>query len=171
MPKLKVFRTTVGFHDAYVAAPSKAAALRAWGASTDLFAMGAAEEVQDERLTANALAKPGVVIKRSRGTAADHMAATDNAGGSSPRRSKSAKPPTPRPSRLNLDEADAELTEAEADYSRVKAEFEAEDARITKRRQADRRKHEAKITAPSRAQEIVESEFRHAVDRWRSDPA
>ena len=37
MAKLKVFRTAIGFHDAYVASPSRAAALRAWGADTDLF--------------------------------------------------------------------------------------------------------------------------------------
>jgi hypothetical protein len=30
MAKLKVFRTPIGFHDAYVAAPSKKAALAAW---------------------------------------------------------------------------------------------------------------------------------------------
>ncbi len=30
--KLKVFRTPAGFHDAYVAAPSRKAALAAWGA-------------------------------------------------------------------------------------------------------------------------------------------
>ena len=40
MAKLKVFRTPIGFHDAYVAAPSRAAALRAWGADTDLFSTG-----------------------------------------------------------------------------------------------------------------------------------
>ena len=31
MPKLKVYRTPIGFHDAYVAAPSQKAALDAWG--------------------------------------------------------------------------------------------------------------------------------------------
>lgn len=29
--KLKVYRTPIGFHDAYVAAPSQKAALKAWG--------------------------------------------------------------------------------------------------------------------------------------------
>lgn len=171
MAKLRVYRTTIGFHDAYVAVPSRAAALRAWGATTDLFAMGAAEEVQDEGLTAGALARPGIVIKQSRVSAAEFMAATDNAGGSSPRRNKLVKPLTPRPSRSKLDKADAELTEAEADYDRVKAEFEAEDARITKRRQAERRKHEGKLAALRDAREIVESDYREAVDRWRSDEA
>ena len=70
MPKLKVFRTTIGFHDAYVATPSRAAALRAWGATTDLFAMGAAEEVTEADLIARPLADPGNIIKQSRGTPA-----------------------------------------------------------------------------------------------------
>jgi len=43
MKKLKVFRAVSGFHDAYVAAPSRAAALQAWGATTDLFVRGAAD--------------------------------------------------------------------------------------------------------------------------------
>ena len=38
--KLKVYCTPVGFHDAYVAAPSQKAALQAWGAKTNLFAQG-----------------------------------------------------------------------------------------------------------------------------------
>lgn len=43
--KLKVFRTSIGFHDAYVSAPSRKAALEAWGAGKDLFAIGSAELV------------------------------------------------------------------------------------------------------------------------------
>ena len=74
MAKLKVFRTTIGFHDAYVAAPSRAAALRAWGASTDLFAMGAAEEVIEPALMKAPLAHAGSIIKQSRGSTAEHMA-------------------------------------------------------------------------------------------------
>src|SRR6185437_7602663 len=65
--KLKVFRTPTGFHDAYVAAPSRKAALEAWGAATDLFARGSAEEVTDARLMAEPLKHPGQVIRVSRG--------------------------------------------------------------------------------------------------------
>ena len=36
-PKLKVYSTPIGFHDALVAAPSQKAALEAWGAGTNLF--------------------------------------------------------------------------------------------------------------------------------------
>jgi hypothetical protein len=37
---LKVFRTPIGFHDDYVAASSRKAALEAWGGDADLFACG-----------------------------------------------------------------------------------------------------------------------------------
>ena len=66
--KLKVFRTTIGFHDAYVAAPSRKAALAAWGTTKDLFATEAAEEVTDPDLMAEPLARPDEVIQRTRGT-------------------------------------------------------------------------------------------------------
>ena len=75
MPKLKVFRTSTGFHDAYVAAPSQKAALVAWGTESNLFTQGLAEQVTDEASTAEALAHPGVVIKKLRGTEAEHLAA------------------------------------------------------------------------------------------------
>ena len=62
MAKLKVYRTPIGFHDAYVAAPSQKAALKAWGADADLFARGVAEMVTDESLLAEPLARPGEVV-------------------------------------------------------------------------------------------------------------
>src|SRR6478609_9516322 len=65
--KLKVFRTPIGFHDAYVAAPSRKAALEAWGSGADLFARGGAEEVTDPKLTEEPLKHPGEVIRVSRG--------------------------------------------------------------------------------------------------------
>ena len=73
--KLKLYRTVAGFHDAYVAASSQKAALAAWGSDKDLFARGLAEQVTDEALAAEALAAPGTVIRRSRGTTAEQIAA------------------------------------------------------------------------------------------------
>jgi len=49
--QLKVFRTPIGFHDAYVAAPSQKAALEAWGTDTNLFEAGAAELDTEPKLT------------------------------------------------------------------------------------------------------------------------
>ena len=66
--KLKVFRTHLGFHDLIVAAPSKKAALEAWGAGPHLFSQGFAGVTDDPRLVKAALAKPGVVLKRQFGS-------------------------------------------------------------------------------------------------------
>ncbi len=73
--KMKVFRTPIGFHDAYVAAPSQKAALQAWGADADLFARGMAEEVTDATLMKEPLTHPGQVVRKIRGTMDEHMAA------------------------------------------------------------------------------------------------
>ncbi|MGI4948291.1 MAG: hypothetical protein ACRYHC_06310 [Janthinobacterium lividum] len=95
MAKLKVFRTPIGFHDAYVAATSRKAALAAWGSNADLFARGVAEEVTDAALTAEPLAAPGTVIRRSRGTAAEQLAALPP----DPVRESRAQPDEPEPRR------------------------------------------------------------------------
>ena len=77
--QLKVYCTPIGFHDAYVAAPSQKAALAAWGTETNLFSRGMAAVVTVPALTKEPLAKPGRVIKRARGTAAQHLAALPQA--------------------------------------------------------------------------------------------
>ena len=74
-PKLKVYRTPIGFHDAFVAAPNQKAALDAWGAKTNLFARDLAEEVTDPKLTRTPLGDPGKVIKVLRGSEAEQLAA------------------------------------------------------------------------------------------------
>lgn len=132
MPKLKVFRTSTGFHDAYVAAPSQKAALAAWGAEGNLFAQGLAEQVSDDASMAEALAQPGVVIKKLRGTEAEHLAALGPLPNKAKTRAKSAaakgrasrtlapaktmpKPTpkrAPRPNRNALNAAEAALAQA-----------------------------------------------------------
>ena len=67
-PKLKVFRTHLGFYDVIVAAPSQKAALEAWGAGSNLFDHGFASVVADPALMEAALRKPGVVLKRQFGS-------------------------------------------------------------------------------------------------------
>ena len=69
MAKLKLFKTVIGFHDAYVAAPSRKAALEAWGASTDLFSAGLAEQVENAGVCEAAFDKPGQIITMKRGSA------------------------------------------------------------------------------------------------------
>ena len=66
--KLKLFKTVIGFHDAYVAGPSQKAALEAWGASTDLFSAGLAERIDDSGVCEAAFDKPGSIVTAKRGT-------------------------------------------------------------------------------------------------------
>ena len=69
MPRvLKVFRAHLGFYDTAVAAPSRAAALKAWGSRQNLFREGVASETQDPQAVTAALAKPGVVLRRPVGS-------------------------------------------------------------------------------------------------------
>src|SRR5919109_463562 len=92
MPRLKVFCTTSGFHDSVVAAPSRPAALKAWGAKTDLFSMGVARQVTDPKIVKKALARPGEVIRLNRSGGGEEAAA--------PKKKK--LPTAKRPSRAKL---------------------------------------------------------------------
>src|SRR5689334_17462813 len=69
MPRpLKVFQAHLGFYDTVVAAPSRAAALKAWGSRQNLFRDGSASETKDVQAVTAALAKPGVVLRRPAGS-------------------------------------------------------------------------------------------------------
>jgi hypothetical protein len=69
MPRpLKTFQAHLGFYDTVVAAPSRAAALRAWGSRQDLFRDGSAKPTNDPAAIAAATAKPGVVLRRPAGS-------------------------------------------------------------------------------------------------------
>ena len=126
MPKkLKVYRTPIGFHDAYVAAPSQQAALEAWGSDNNLFARGLAEIVTDPALTKEPLARPGEVVKRLRGSAAEQIAALPpNSGAVSSKRKTSPKADararpvkvriSPRPDRSDLAAAERAMADVEA---------------------------------------------------------
>ncbi len=177
MTKLKVYRTPIGFHDAYVAATSQKAALTAWGSDRDLFARGIAEVVTDPALTAEPLAQPGVVIKRSRGTAAEQIAALppDVArvprrtarGSSDDRPAKASPPPAPKPSRAALTAAEQALAQAEAGYRSDDRALRAEEAALAKRRQAlDRAHREARDTLEA-AREAAARAYDTAMRRWR----
>jgi len=183
-PKLKVFRTPIGFHDAYVAAPSQKAALKAWGSDRDLFARGVAERVDDPALMREPLAHPGTVIRRTRGTVAEQIAAlpkdkprrrADSAetpppsDRSKPRRpasrQKAAKPK--RPDRDALDAAERALAEAEKQHRQARAEFARREAALAKeRRELEQRlsTEEAKL---AQAVEKARTAYDRALRAWR----
>ncbi len=129
---LKVFRTSAGFEDAYIAAPSQKAALEAWGAKRNLFALGAAEVIKDPELARAALAHPGEVLRVPRGTTAEHLAAAAGSGAPKgkmavPRSRKAAqpsKPARPKPSRARLEAARQRLDDERTDLETRQAELE-----------------------------------------------
>ena len=158
--KLKVFRTATGFHDAYVAAPSQKAALAAWGSKHDLFARGSAEIVDDPELIKEPLAQPGVVFRRSRGTAEEQLAALGPAPNAkqpkarddaapkyhpaTPAPRKKAKPAKPKPDRTALDEAERNLAALEKRHAEERAEMAQREAELQRQRKAlgSRQDHE-----------------------------
>ena len=168
MPRqLKVFRTMTGFHDAYVAAPSRAAALPAWGATTDLFAMDAAEQVTDPKLMAEPLARPGEVIKQLRGSDKERLAAAGPAT-----KAKVAALATrkakPRPSRANLEKAERRLDDAESERAQQNETFEREKAALRQREDAARRAFEAKRSKLDAARQAQADAYDEELAKWRA---
>jgi hypothetical protein len=153
---LKVFRTAIGFDDAYVAAPSRKAALAAWGSEADLFARGVAEEVTDVALTKAPLAKPGEVVRVSRGDLAQHLKALPKKAKrkAAPATDKAPKPakPKPPPTRHKVDAAEQALADLvvrqDAETAALKAKHAKERAALERRRDAAR------------------ASYRAALDRW-----
>lgn len=142
-PRLKVFQTPVGFFDALVAAPSRKAALEAWGARGDLFSIAEAHEVTDPDLIAEALAKPGEVIRKPRGDEAALVAAAKRpAKGKPAGKSKASKSlEKAPPDRSDLDAAEAAIAAAEI------ARDEALDALATERERLEAKARKLKLDA------------------------
>jgi len=168
MPRpLKVFRTPTGFHDAYVATPSRAAALRAWGSDVDLFARGMAEEVTDEALIREPLAHPGTVVRVARGTAAEHLAALP----ATPAAKKTREPAAPRrrtppPSKAALTEAQAAADAARAGFDeREHALAKREAALLTERRRLERDRS-TELARLQRTVDEAEERYRTALADW-----
>jgi outer membrane biosynthesis protein TonB len=183
--KLKVYRTAAGFHDAYVAAPSQKAALAAWGSDHDLFARGIAELVTDPDLSAEPLASPGVVIKRSRGTSAEQIAALPE------RETRSAKPdkpgdttapavkpklepkptpkpkPKPKPSRAKLAAAEDALESQEAAYRKTLRELAEREAALARERRDLERSRDTDLTVARNTVEDEKTRYDAAIENWK----
>ncbi len=167
--RLKVFRTPAGFHDAYVAAPSRKAALKAWGSDRDLFARGIAEEVTDPDLMREPLACPGVVFRKSRGSADAQLAALGDDEPDAPARksAKAKKPRKPRPDRGPLDSAEAKLEATRKRQDGERRELDARIAALDKESQRLREQHEREVATLEKAVASREGAYRRAMERWR----
>jgi hypothetical protein len=171
--KLKVFRTPIGFHDAYVAAPSRKAALKAWGSDADLFARGVAEEVTDPQFMAEPLRRPGEVIRVSRG---DLKAQLKALGARKPRTRTSAKPeaspaknaakPKPPPRRDKVDQAEAALAQARKRQADEVASLERQREALDRKIAALRAKQARELGRFQDRLDKARVSYRAALDKW-----
>ena len=166
--KLKVFRTPIGFHDAYVAVPSKKAALEAWGSATDLFAAGAAELVTDPALARPALAKPGEVIRVARGTDAEHVRALGAAkeGKPSPQPSPARGRGRKRPSSSAVDRAEQAIEVVDARLKAALDRLRAEEQALERRRQTLEKSHRGERKRLELALDQARAKYRAALADW-----
>lgn len=197
MAKLKVFRTAIGFHDAYVAATSRKAALEAWGTDKDLFARGAAEVVTDPELSAEPLASRGTVVKRTRGGLREHLSAAGPMPAARSKAAPKAKPaptkapaksrmsaktktspepkvrarpmpkPKPRPSRDELGKNEEALAAVKADAKAELAEMDRRIANLRKDRERLQARQAKAIAASEKRLAAAKSRYDRALDRWR----
>lgn len=182
--KLKVFRTPIGFHDAYVAAPSQKAALAVWGSDANLFARGAADEVTDPALMKAPLASPGTVIRVARGTAEEHMAALPPAKASPPQsveskseegKSRASKPktrpkPKPRPSREALDRAEAALEDVERRSAADQRQIADKEAALAREKEKLRADHRRDVDRLDKERSTADDRYRRAMSEWQNEP-
>lgn len=160
--KLKVFRTPIGFHDAYVAASSQKAALEAWGAGTNLFTAGTAELVTDPKLTKEPLAKPGEVVRRVRGSAEDHLRALGSRAGKKdkPQRRKA------KPSRSDLDRAERALATVERRHAEERDAFDREEQALKRRRRALEDRQRKALERAAEKRDAADERYRRAISAW-----
>jgi len=172
--KLKVFRTAIGFHDAYVAAPSQKAALEAWGSSHDLFARGEAELVEDAKLAAEPLAHPGQVIKRLRGTAEQQLAAlpagtSRKSAARGKRDGRPARKQVPHPDRAPLDRAEEALAQATRRHAATLDALAREEEALRKRRRQAEQARDDEIARLGKALDRLREDYERKLDRWRAN--
>ncbi len=169
-PKLKVYRMPIGFHDAYVAAASQKAAAEAWGTDTSVFARKEAELVTDPKLAEEPLSRPGEVVKRLRGSAAEQIAALGpDEAADAPKKAKPAKPPKPkpRPSRAALEEAERALGEAEARHRERLRDIAEREAALERERKALETKQREERERLEERRDKAEAAYAEAMRRWR----
>ena len=171
--KLKVYCTPVGFHDAYVAAPSQKAALEAWGAKTNLFGQGSAHQVTDEALTKGPLEHPGEVIKVMRGSDAEKLAALDRTA--SPRKTQTKPqeraqivkaPRGPKPSRAKLNKAEDALDALQVRQARQLQQLEQEKERLARKRRDLQQKQAEELAAAKEHVDVERQDYDRAVRVW-----
>lgn len=169
--KLKVYKMAVGFHDAFVAAPTQKAAIEAWGSDKDVFSRGRAELVEDPALTKEPLARPGEIVKRLRGTAEEQIAALGDADRPAPAKAAAPKPkpakPKPRPSRKALDRAEEALEALQARHSSDREALARREAELAHDRKAMEQAQRAERERLEMRRDKAEAAYDAAIRKWR----
>lgn len=164
--RLKVFKTPIGFHDAYVAAPSRKAALEAWGSGTDLFTAGIAEEVKalTGKAAKAALATPGETIRVARSGGDEEPSPLRKA--SLAARPAARKKAVPKPSRAALERAEKALAALELKQAVERAELDKAEQALAKKRQAlEETQAKARETAEAK-RDAAEAAYRARMRDW-----
>jgi type IV secretory pathway VirB10-like protein len=133
-----VFQARFGFHDSVVAAPSQAAALRAWGIRQNLFAEGQARITDDPQAVEAARAHPETPLRRIAGSN-DPFELNPTAlpkVPDAPKRpgAQAAKAPRPEPAKPLADRS--QLDAAEAALHAVDERRKREEARLRDKQDA-----------------------------------
>ncbi|MEW5686076.1 MAG: hypothetical protein AB1942_14240 [Pseudomonadota bacterium] len=157
--KLKVFQAQLGFYDTVVAAPSQAAALRAWGTHQNLFASGQACVTDDPQAIEAARAHPLTPLKRAIGSrdpfalkATSLPAVPEAPAGSRPSRAAKGPAKPEAPERPPADRS--ELNAAERALQVLDERRKTQEARL--------RRDEDELEARRTATQVAYSEARRA---------
>jgi len=174
--RLKVFRTAIGFHDAYVAAPSRKAALAAWGTDKDLFARGIAEEVMDPALIEKPLSAPGTVFRQLRSMLAEEPQEKRRKKGSSkapegaaPKNSMQPvplPPPPPRPNDRIVADAERALEAAREQHAEEQRDLAARERELEKDRHAMEARHARDERLLHSTLEAARKEYQTQLQAW-----
>ncbi|CAN5209373.1 hypothetical protein BH09PSE2_BH09PSE2_07560 [soil metagenome] len=164
--KLKVFSAQLGFVRAVVAAPSRAAALQAWGVHDDLFKRGTAVEETDAGLIAEATASPGEVLRRPIGDAAALVAAATKPGVKASSAPQQAKPKaaTPPPDRTALEMAEAALAAARSERAKALKALAVEQKALDARRA--KIEDDGAVEAAERERDAAHAAYDKALKAW-----
>jgi hypothetical protein len=135
--KLKVYVTSIGFFDLAIAVPSMKAALKVWGADSNLFHQNFAKEVHDADIVKSAMAHPGIVLKRPVGSTKPFAETSEL-----PEDLVSTKKRSTPPRKLRSNES--ENGKSVVDAKKASAAYEREER---KRRALERREEATRETA------------------------
>lgn len=182
--KLKTYQASVGFFDLAIAAPSRKAALEAWGSNSNLFHQGVAKQVDDPEIVAATMSKPGVILRRpigSNGPFKEHAQLPRHLS-SEVVKSRSgvrvAKPKSPSSPKVDDKKARQAALAFEREQSRRESEQRKEDAAAAKKRERQEQliaKVQAALTKANREHEkrasTIEAERAAVEERSQAEEA